>query len=92
MELVAGMLMGAMIGSAAASVLRVGSSAGVYMNVLLGVVGAVAGGALLCSVFPSPLANVADEVMVWCAAGAVGAIALVAVVNMLEHCLDLDAG
>jgi hypothetical protein len=30
--------------------------------------------------------------LVWCAAGAVGAIALAALANMLDVALDLDAG
>ena len=45
MELLAGILIGALMGSAAAAMMRVGSSRGIYLHAMLGVVGAGIGGA-----------------------------------------------
>lgn len=90
MELLAGILIGALMGSAAAAMMRVESSRGIYLHALLGTVGAAMGGIALCLMFPASWAQLQDELMVWCVAGAAGVLGLATVANVLELALDLE--
>ena len=90
MELLAGILIGALMGSAAAAMLRVDSSRGIYLHALLGIVGAALGGSALTLLFPGTWAQVQDEFLVWTVAGAAGVIGLATVANGLELALDLE--
>ena len=90
MELHAGILIGALMGSAAAAMMRVGSSRGIYLHAMLGVVGAGIGGAALCLLFPGTWSDLQDEFVVWCVAGAAGVLGLATVANVLELALDLE--
>ena len=90
MELLAGILIGALIGSAAAARMRVDSSRGIYLHAVLGIVGAVVGGVALCILVPGSWSELQDEFLVWCVAGAAGVIALATVANVLELALDLE--
>ena len=90
MELLAGILIGALMGSAAAAMMRVDSSRGVYLHALLGIAGAVAGGVALCILSPGSWSELRDEFFVWCVAGAAGVIGLATVANVLELALDLE--
>ena len=90
MELLAGILIGALMGSAAAAMMRVDSSRGIYLHALLGVGGAALGGSVLCVLVPGTWAQVQDEFLVWSVAGATGVIGLATVANVLELALDLE--
>ncbi len=90
MELLAGILIGALMGSAAAAMMRVDSSRGIYLHAMLGIVGAVVGGVALCLLFPGSWSELQDEFVVWCVAGAAGVIGLATVANVLELALDLE--
>lgn len=90
MELLAGILIGALMGSAAAAMMRVDSSRGIYLHAMLGIVGAVVGGVALCILFPGSWSELQDEFVVWCVAGAAGLIGLATVANVLELALDLE--
>jgi len=91
MELLAGILIGAFIGSAAAAMMRVETSRGIYLHALLGVVGAATGGIALCLLFPGTWEQVQDEFLVWSVAGSAGVLGLATVANVLELALDLEA-
>lgn len=90
MELLAGMLIGAVMGAAAATMMRVDSSRGVSLHALLGTAGALVGGGALCLLFPGSWSDLHDEFLVWCVAGAAGVIGLATVANVLELALDLE--
>ena len=90
MELLAGILIGADMGSAAAAMMRVDSSRGIYLHAILGTVGALMGAVALRLLFPGSWAQLEDEVLVWCVAGAAGILVLATVVNVLELALDLE--
>lgn len=90
MELLAGMLIGALMGSAAAARMRVESSRRAYLHALLGIAGALVGGVALCVLFPGSWSDLQDEFVVWCVAGAAGVIGLATVANVLELALDLE--
>lgn len=90
MELLAGILIGALMGSAAAAMMRVDSSRGIYLHAMLGIVGAAIGGVALCLLFPGTRAQVQDEFLVWSVAGAAGVVGLATVANVLELALDLE--
>jgi uncharacterized membrane protein YeaQ/YmgE (transglycosylase-associated protein family) len=90
MELLAGILIGAIMGSAAAAMMRVDSSRGIYLHAMLGTVGALIGGVALTLLFPGTWAELRDEFLVWCVAGAAGLLALATVANVLELALDLE--
>ena len=90
MELLAGILIGALMGSAAAAMMRVDSSRGIYLHAMLGIVGAAIGGAALCLLFPASWAQLQDEFLVWSVAGAAGVLGLATVANVLELALDLE--
>jgi uncharacterized membrane protein YeaQ/YmgE (transglycosylase-associated protein family) len=91
MELLAGILIGALMGSAAAAMMRVDSSRGIYLHAMLGVVGAVLGGLALSLLFPGSWTQVQDEFLEWCVAGAAGVLGLATVANVLELALDLES-
>ena len=90
MELLAGILIGALMGSVAAAMMRVDSSRGIYLHAMLGIVGAAAGGVALSIVFPGSWSELQDEFVAWCVAGGAGVIGLATVANMLELALDLE--
>jgi uncharacterized membrane protein YeaQ/YmgE (transglycosylase-associated protein family) len=90
MELLAGILIGALMGSAAAAMMRVDSSRGVYLHAMLGIAGALFGGVALCLMFPSAWSQFDDEFLVWSVAGAAGVLGLATVANVLELALDLE--
>ena len=90
MELLAGILIGALMGSAAAAMMRVDSSRGIYLHAMLGVAGAALGGVALSLMFPGSWAQIRDEFLVWSVAGAAGVLALATVANVLELALDLE--
>ncbi|MDB5944070.1 MAG: hypothetical protein JWQ13_3636 [Ramlibacter sp.] len=90
MELLAGILIGALMGSAAAAMMRVDSSRGIYLHAMLGIVGALIGGVALCLVFPAAWSQFEDEFLVWSIAGAAGVLGLATVANVLELALDLE--
>lgn len=90
MELLAGILIGAIMGSAAAAMMRVDSSRGIYLHAMLGTVGALIGGVALTLLFPGTWAQLRDEFLVWCVAGSAGVLALATVANVLELALDLE--
>ncbi len=90
MELLAGMLIGALMGSAAAAMMRVDSSRGFYLHAMLGIAGALVGGVALCVLFPGSWSDLQDEFVVWCVAGAAGVLGLATVANVLELALDLE--
>jgi uncharacterized membrane protein YeaQ/YmgE (transglycosylase-associated protein family) len=90
MELLAGILIGAVMGSAAAAMMRVDSSRGIYLHAMLGMAGAAAGGIALFVLFPSSWAQLQDEFLVWCVAGSAGVLGLATVANVLELALDLE--
>lgn len=91
MELLAGILIGALMGSAAAAMMRIDSSRGIYLHMILGVVGAAIGGIALTVVFPATWAELQDEFFVWCVAGTAAVLGLATVANVLELALDLEA-
>ncbi len=90
MELLAGILIGAIMGSAAAAMMRVDSSRGIYLHAMLGTVGALVGGVALTLLFPGTWAQLREDFLVWCVAGAAGLLALATVANVLELALDLE--
>lgn len=90
MELLAGILTGALMGSTAAAMMRVDSSRGIYLHALLGIVGAAVGGIALYVLFPGSWGQLQDEFMVWSVAGAAGVLGLATVANVLELALDLE--
>ena len=90
MELLAGILIGALMGSAAAAMMRVDSSRGIFLHTLLGIGGAAIGGVALCVLFPGSWAQLQDEFLGWCVAGAAGVIGLATIANVLELALDLQ--
>ena len=90
MELLAGMVIGALMGSAAAAMMRVDSPRGVYLHALLGIAGAFVGGVTLFVLAPGAWSDLQDEFVVWCVAGAAGVIGLATVANVLELALDLE--
>jgi uncharacterized membrane protein YeaQ/YmgE (transglycosylase-associated protein family) len=90
MELLAGILIGAVMGSAAAAMMRVDSSRGIYLHAMLGIVGALVGGVALCVLVPGAWTDLQDEFVVWCVAGAAGVLGLATVANVLELALDLE--
>lgn len=90
MELLAGFLIGALMGSAVAAMMRVDTSRGTYLHAMLGIGGAVIGGVALSLVFPGTWAEVQDEFLVWSIAGAAGVLGLATVANMLELALDFE--
>lgn len=90
MVLLAGILIGAIMGSAAAAMMRVDSSPGIYLHAVLGTVGALMGGVALTLLFPGTWAQLQDEFLVWCVAGAAGVLALATVANVLDLALDLE--
>lgn len=90
MELLAGILIGAIMGAVAAAMMRVDSLRGIYGHAMLGTVGALMGGVALTLLFPGTWAQVQDEFLVWCVAGAAGVLALATVANVLDLALDLE--
>jgi uncharacterized membrane protein YeaQ/YmgE (transglycosylase-associated protein family) len=90
MELLAGILIGALMGSAAAAMMRVDSSRGIYVHATLGVIGAVLGGIALRLLFPGSWSDIQDDFLVWSVAGAAGVLGLATVANVLELALDLE--
>ena len=90
MELLAGILIGALMGSGAAAMMRVGSFRGIYLHAVLGIVGAALGGIALSLLFPGSWADIHDELLMWSVAGAAGVIGLATVANVLELALDLE--
>ena len=78
------------MGSAAAAMMRVDSSRGIYLHAVLGTVGALMGGVALTLLFPGTWAQLQDEFLVWCVAGAAGVLALATVANVLDLALDLE--
>lgn len=90
MELFLGILIGAMVGSAAASLMRVATQRGVFFNVFLGAVGAVIGGVFLGGGLPS--GDIHLGLAAWSVWATAGAIAAVTVANVVGLCMDLDAG
>ena len=90
MELLAGILIGAVMGSAAAAMMRVDSSRGISLHAVLGAVGAVLGGAAFCMLFPGMWRDLHDEFVVWCVAGAAGVVGLATVAHVLELAFDLE--
>lgn len=90
MELLAGILIGAIMGSAAAAMMRVDSTRGIYLHAMLGTVGALMGGVALSLLFPGSWAQLRDELLVWCVAGAAGVLGLATIANVLELALDLE--
>jgi uncharacterized membrane protein YeaQ/YmgE (transglycosylase-associated protein family) len=90
MELLAGILIGALMGSAAAAMMRVDSPRGIYLHAMLGIVGAAMGGIALSLLFPGAWGQLEDEFLVWTVAGAAGVLALATVANVLELALDLE--
>ena len=90
MELLAGILIGALMGSAAAAMMGVESSRGIYLHAMLGTLGAAMGGIFLGLMFPASWAQLRDEFLVWCVAGAAGAFGLATVANVLELAFDLE--
>ena len=91
MELLAGILIGALMGSAAAAMMRVDSSRGIYVHAVLGMAGAALGGIVLSLLLPGSLAQVQDEFIVWSVAGSAGVLGLATVANVLELALDLES-
>ena len=90
MELLAGILIGAVMGSAAAAMMRVDSTRGIYLHAMLGTVGALIGGLALSLLFPGSWAQLQDELLVWSVAGAAGVLGLATIANVLELALDLE--
>lgn len=90
MELLAGILIGGLMGSVAATMMRVEPSRGIYLHAMLGGLGAAFGGVSLCLLFPGSWAQVEDEFLVWCVAGAAGVLGLATIANVLELALDLE--
>ena len=90
MELLTGIVIGALMGWSAASLMRVDLSSGSYLRCLLGVAGAALGGTALCLLLPGSWSQVQDEFLVWCVAGAAGVIGLATVANVLGLALDLE--
>lgn len=90
MELLAGILIGALMGSVAAAMMRVESTRGIYLHTVLGMAGAAAGGIALYGLFPTSWSQLQDEFMVWCVAGAAGVLGLATIANVLELALDLE--
>lgn len=90
MELFLGILIGAMVGSAAASLMRVSTQGGVYFNVVLGAVGAVIGGVFLGGGLPA--GDMYPGLGAWSVWAMAGAIAAVTLANVVGLCLDPDAG
>ena len=91
MELLAGILIGALMGSAAAAMMRVDSSRGIYLHAMLGIVGAALGGIALSLLMPGSWSQVQDEFLFWSVAGSAGVLGLATVVNVLELALDLES-
>jgi uncharacterized membrane protein YeaQ/YmgE (transglycosylase-associated protein family) len=90
MELLAGILIGALMGSAAAAMMRIDSSRGIYLHAMLVVGGAALGGVALSLMFPGAWTQIQDEFLVWFVAGAAGVLGLAAVANVLELAFDLE--
>lgn len=90
MELFLGILIGAMVGSAAASLMRVPTVGGVAFNVALAALGAVVGGVFLGGGLPS--GDIHASLAAWSVWATAGAIAAVTIANVVGLCLDLDAG
>jgi uncharacterized membrane protein YeaQ/YmgE (transglycosylase-associated protein family) len=90
MELLAGILIGALMGSAAAAMMRVESSRGIYLHAMLGTVGAAIGGLALYLLFPASWAQLEDALIVWCVAGASGVLGVATVANVLDLAFDLE--
>jgi uncharacterized membrane protein YeaQ/YmgE (transglycosylase-associated protein family) len=90
MELLAGIFIGALMGSVAAAMMRVESTRGLCLHAVLGMIGAVVGGLALRLLWPASWAQVADELIVWCVAGAAGVLGLATLANVLDLALDLE--
>jgi uncharacterized membrane protein YeaQ/YmgE (transglycosylase-associated protein family) len=90
MELLAGILIGALMGSAAAAMMRVDSSRGIYLHAMLGITGAAIGAVALSLLFPGPWAQLRGELLAWSVAGAAGVLGLATVASVIELALDLE--
>ena len=90
MELLAGIVIGALMGWSAAGLMRVDPSRGSSMRALLGIAGAALGGTAFYLLRLGSWTQVQDEFLVWCVAGAAGVVGLATVANVLELALDLE--
>ena len=90
MEMLAGIVIGALMGWSAAGLMRVDPSRGSFLRALLSIAGAALGGTALYLLRPGSWAQAQDELLVWCVAGAAGVIGLATVANVLELALDLE--
>ena len=85
MNFIIWIVIGGLIGWAASIVMKTDAQQGVVMNVVVGIVGALVGGWLLSPLFGTGTINQNDFSLASLAVSLLGAIILLAVVNLLRR-------
>jgi len=85
MGFIAWLVIGGVLGWLASIVMRTNAQQGIFLNIVVGIIGAVLGGLVLAPMFGSGTINDGDYSFVSLGVSFLGAIVLLAVVNLLRR-------
>jgi uncharacterized membrane protein YeaQ/YmgE (transglycosylase-associated protein family) len=78
------LVIGGVLGWLASIVMRTNEQQGIFLNVVVGIIGAILGGVLLAPMFDSGTINDGDYSLASLGVSFVGAVVLLAIVNLLR--------
>lgn len=85
MNLIIWLVVGGLIGWIASLIMRTDAQQGIFLNVVVGIVGALLGGWLLSPLFGTPTINQNDFSLSGLLVSLLGAIILLAIVNLVRR-------
>lgn len=85
MGLILWLIIGGVIGWVASLIMKTDAQQGILMNIVVGIVGALIGGFLIAPLLGSGTINVGDYSIVGLLASLLGAVILLAVVNLIRR-------
>lgn len=85
MNLIIWLVVGGIIGWVASLIMRTDAQQGIFLNVVVGIVGALLGGWLLSPLFGTPTINQNDFSLSGLLVSLLGAIILLAIVNLIRR-------
>jgi uncharacterized membrane protein YeaQ/YmgE (transglycosylase-associated protein family) len=85
MNFIIWLVVGGLIGWVASMIMRTDAQQGVFLNVIVGIVGAMLGGWLLAPMFGSGTINSSDFSLAGLGLSLLGAIILLAIVNLVRR-------